>query len=123
MTRRHRYDDRRSAGSSKIVPFQSGEQSSDRHERRLSTNLSYRDEVKAFCQQHSISLRINNGGHHWILVKEKNRLEWWPSSAKMVWNQQWSKGIHVHDYQQFIEQARRLFGLPDDTSNEAPASC
>ncbi len=38
-------------------------------------------------------------------------VEWWPSSAKLVLNKQWSKGIHCHDWQQardFLDHKARV---------------
>jgi len=55
-----------------------------------------------------LQLKISNDGHHWSFYAfnaapgDKQLFEWWPSSAKLVINKQWKKGIHVHDLSQLI---------------------
>ncbi len=114
MSMAPKYGDRRSVGRSKRVPFRAGEAPMDRHWRRRQINLDNQETVRKFAESHGIEIMIKNDGHHWILIKGRNRLEWWPSSAKMVWNQRWQEGLHVHDYEQFVEQARKLFHLPSE---------
>ncbi len=102
MSRRRR-DDHRSAGRSALIPFVPGEGASDRHARRLSVNVAEgRPAVEAWCQARGLRLRVNNGGHHWIIDRPGWRAEWWPSSAKLVIQQKWDRGVHVHDWQQAL---------------------
>lgn len=112
------YGDRRLVGRSRRVPFRRGEAPMDRHSRRRQLNLDNQEAVCTFAERHGVEITIKNNGHHWILIKGGNRLEWWPSSAKMVWNQRWADGVHVHDYEQFIEQARKLFQLPSEATED-----
>ena len=100
MTKRHSIPDRRSVGRSAVVPFQGGEGWKSRHGRRLTTNLDYESDVRDWCDQHGVELSITNGGHHWTFTRGNLRVEWWPSSAKLVMDKQWRRGVHVHDWTQ-----------------------
>jgi hypothetical protein len=59
-------------------------------------------------------LRIANDGHHWTIAFPKGSprvAEWWPSSAKLVLDRQYTRGIHAHTWQQvfsFLRDARQL---------------
>jgi hypothetical protein len=103
MSRRSRIPDSESAGSSNLVPYRKGESASDRHARRKHSNLKWQSEIRLWASAAGYLVQINNDGHHWILTKGTTRVEWWPSSAKLVFNQQWKGGIHCHDYQQLIQ--------------------
>jgi len=46
----------------------------------------YEAQVREWCRKHDFTLHITNQGHHWQLTKEKFAAEWWPSSAKLVFN-------------------------------------
>ena len=92
--------DSKSAGKSKLVPYQQGEGYKSRHRRRYSINLEMQDEMKEWCAGHGIEVEIKNEGQHWIFTKGKHVAEWWPSSAKMVLDKRWRKGTHVHDIRQ-----------------------
>jgi len=59
-----------------------------------------------------VVLRITNEGHHWQLTKENFLAEWWPSSAKLVINKQWSRGRHCHDFRQALEMIERVYAKP-----------
>lgn len=103
-----RYSDVKSVGRSKVVEYDPSENWKDRHQRRLETNLNNKDAVKDFCIQNQIFFSIKNNGHHWIFESKKfGRIEWFPSSAKYVMNQKWSRGIHVHDFEQVIHQLKK----------------
>jgi hypothetical protein len=80
--------------------------------RRVRTNLAHQEEIRTFTADHGIAMEIKNAGQHWVLVKNENRLEWWPSSAKLIENQTWNEGVHVHDWTQLINEARRFFLSP-----------
>lgn len=99
-----KYRDKSSAGRSKIAPYIHGEPAKKRHARRYDTAHKYVDRLKSFCEKRGIGLRVNNDGHHFIFDKNGSVAEWWPSSAKLVFNKQWRRGIHCHDYEQVIEQ-------------------
>lgn len=105
-------NDTSSAGRSKLVPFVPGEDPALRHQRRLKANLSRQDEVKAWCREAGVRLRIGNDGHHWLFQREGQIAEWWPSSAKLVLQQRYERGIHVHDHQQALARLRKHFKGP-----------
>lgn len=98
--------DRRSAGRSCLVPFDGGETPALRHERRWQAALEAREIVRAWCRAAGLGLRISNGGHHWVFTRGSLRVEWWPSSAKLVVNQHYDDGVHVHDVLQLFDQLR-----------------
>jgi len=95
-----KYPDIKKAGRSKIIPFLPRESALDRHGRRLVTNLKQVDAVYKWAQSYGLEFTIQNTGHHWTFKRTGFIAEWWPSSAKMVFNKQWAKGVHVHDYEQ-----------------------
>lgn len=92
------------AGRSKLIPFDPDESAAARHERRLQENLKAVDELKAWCKERNVDIRISNEGQHWRFKYWHSIAEWWPSSAKLVFNKNWDSGIHVHDYQQLKAQ-------------------
>jgi hypothetical protein len=94
--------DSKSAGRSALVPFKPGEAAMDRHDRRRKTNLERLQEVQDRCDKLGITLVLKNDGHHWVFTREKLRAEWWPSSAKLVFDQKWNNGVHAHDYTQVL---------------------
>jgi hypothetical protein len=102
MTKRIRYDDTSSLGKSNLVPYRKGEEPKPRHDRRLATNLNWKNELTRWAWVNGFRAEIKNEGHHWILKNSPIRVEWWPSSAKLVINQEWDKGIHCHDYKKLI---------------------
>jgi hypothetical protein len=53
---------------------------------------------------------IKNEGHHWIFQRDKLRAEWWPSSAKLVFDKNWNRGVHTHDYKQVLQLIERRWG-------------
>jgi hypothetical protein len=104
-----KYRDISSRGRSQLAPFVPGEAPSQRHERRLLVNLDHEQDARFTCDRWGVNLTIHNEGHHWIFLIGKSRVEWWPSSAKCVINQNWTHGLHVHDYWQVINIVRRQF--------------
>jgi hypothetical protein len=103
MSRPIRIPDSESAGRSRLVPYRKGESASDRHARRKYSNLKWKNKLRLWASAAGYLVQIKNDDHHWILTKETTRVEWWPSSVKLVFDQQWKVGIHCHDYQQLIQ--------------------
>lgn len=90
---------------------QQGEHPKDRHERRLQVNKEHADILRNYCQSNGWRFAIKNEGHHWQIRRGNLILDWYPATAKFVVNQQWEKGIHVHDITQiksYLEFARLL---------------
>ena len=103
MSRKKSIPDRVRAGRSRIVPYQRGEGFRTRHARRLSANLEQEANVRRWCAQRGLKLRITNEGHHWQITDGFFLAEWWPSSAKLVIGKKWHDGIHCHDYKQMLK--------------------
>ncbi len=75
-------------------------------------NLQHSQEVEAWCFERSVRVTITNHGHHWKFIYTGGRqAEWWPSSAKLVFNRQYKKGIHCHDYGQVLQVLANRWGL------------
>ena len=103
-----RYSDVQKAGPSGLVPYVYAKQS--RHCRRLETALRFRDELAWWCYHHGLKLSIYNEGHHWKLEKPGFVAEWWPSSAKLIFDKKWDAGIHVHDIEQLATLVEKRLG-------------
>lgn len=104
-----KYRDIRSLGKSNLVPKRHDETSSQRHERRLVTNLRHEGIVKDWCAKHGVDLKITNDAHHWTFSKNGFVAEWWPSSAKLVFQHRYTKGVHAHDYSQVLAEFCKRF--------------
>ena len=98
-----KYDDVKSLGRSDIAPFKPGESWHQRHARRMAINLKHTNELKDWCDGNGWKFEVKNDGHHWMFRKGNQIVEWWPSSAKLVKNKQWGRGVHCHDYLKVIE--------------------
>ena len=100
-----KYRDRTGMGKSKLITrkVRKDESGSDRHSRRLHFNVKNVAVIQQWCLDKKISLYIRNQGHHWIFIDGTRKAEWWPSSAKLVFNKKRKQGIHVHDYLQVIK--------------------
>lgn len=94
---------------SKLVPYKPGESGSARHERRLNVSARHMGEVKEWCERNGVTLKIHNHGHHWVFKKDGQVGEWWPSSAKMVYNREYDKELHLHDFAAVIQSLRKWF--------------
>ena len=106
--------DEKNVGRSKKIPFIPGEDSKDRHARRFSLNLKEQKIIHEWAEIHGIILAIKNEGHHWIATLSPALIaEWWPSSAKVVFNKDWDHGIHCHDTGQFKALLIKYWGLKE----------
>jgi hypothetical protein len=103
MSRKKSIPERASAGRSRIVQYRRGEDFRTRHARRLRANLEQEEDVRRWCGQKGLILRITNEGHHWQITDGVFLAEWWPSSAKLVINKRWHDGIHCHDHKQALK--------------------
>ena len=81
------------------------------HDVKVVSSDPFGDGVIVQCLdcQDVFELRAPNG-HHWIASKEKMIIEWWPSSAKVIVDKNWKKGVHVHDAYQFQKLLKKKFG-------------
>lgn len=85
------------------VRYIPGEPWRQRHERRKRAANDCSDRLQNWAQGRGVSLTITNEGHHYQFRRGDHRADWWPSSAKLVLDEQWRNGIHVHDYQAVVE--------------------
>ena len=99
---RKRFGDVKSAGRSHLCPFDPTESSYQRHARRKEVAHGHEDSLRAWCESQGLTLNITNQGHHWKIEGKGLLFEWWPSSAKLVFNKRYGKGVHCHDYLQVI---------------------
>ncbi len=58
------------------------------------------DEARAWAERRGCSLRVLNGGHHWLFEQPSFIAEWWPSSAKLVLNRDYLHGHHAAHWPQ-----------------------
>lgn len=105
-----RIPDGRSLGRSRLAPFIRGEAAPARHRRRLHIALGNQRHVEDWCREQGIELKVCNGGLHWRFVWGDRSLDWWPSTAKLVFDGQYAKGVHAHDTNQVL----RLIGQARD---------
>lgn len=98
-------------GKSTLCPKRKDEleSSSDRHFRRKIFNEKQFSVVEEFCQNRGLRFRLLNCKHHWQVSRENTMVEWWPSSAKVIINKNWGRGVHCHDYEQFIGILKKQF--------------
>jgi hypothetical protein len=114
------FRDRSSAGRSSIVPFVPGEDSGDRHDRRLSANLCDENDARAAAKAIGLVLKIANDGHHWMFTSPGFVADWWPSSAKLVFNKEFRRGVHCHDWQQALQEIEKRLIASNVGRKETP---
>lgn len=60
---------------------------------RLRKAIGNEQRMRDWCKVHGLTLTIKNLGEHWIFRHQDNIVaEWWPSSAKLVFEKRWSSG-------------------------------
>ena len=104
--RRTRYTDVRSAGRSRFIPYLKGETAAQRHERRKQENLAQEGLLRQDMEKLGLTLKVTNMGHHWKMTRIGLIVEWWPSTAKLVFNKEYHEGIHCHDRFQVVSLIR-----------------
>lgn len=120
MPKRVKYPDKFTVGRSNIAPFIAGEDSSQRHARRLQTAEEMDAVLMSWLTQHGFTLELKNNGHHWIMKRpdQGDYIEWWPSSAKLIFDKHWRDGHHCHDVYQVIAIIGKKLGLKDGDSTD-----
>lgn len=108
MARRRIPDSKKCKGSS-LVPFNPYELPEERHARRLSHALSFQQEIEKRCTEFGYSVTVTNHGHHWKFTFGRKVMEWWPSSAKLVKQYQYRRGVHTFDFEQAWDQVHKYF--------------
>lgn len=90
-----------------VSRYKRGEYGKVRHLRRLNLNKSRLDIFRKWCKEKGIEFRCLNHGEHWQMKVNGDCYDWWPRTAKLVINQKWKQGIHVHDYTQIMKILER----------------
>ncbi len=103
-----------SAGRSKRCPYIPGQPKQEARQRRLATAIEDLDRLVKWAVENHIGMALRGEGQHWILKAGRRRIDWWPSSAKMVRDQEWARGVQVHDVDQLIRLAARHFRVRED---------
>lgn len=117
-----KFRDRFGMGRSAIVPKQSGETYLQRHARRFDVNIAHEDDVRAWCFDRAVTGTISNGGHHWRFMYGQKVAEWWPSTAKLVFQKVYHQGIHCHDYAQVMTALSKRWKLDHRILNDVRGS-
>jgi hypothetical protein len=84
-----------------------------RRARRMDRTARNESQVHDWARRHGCTLRVLNDGHHWLFEKGGFVAEWWPSSAKLVLNRDYTRDHHAphwHDVQRVLD---RHFTLSD----------
>ena len=118
------YPDVGSAGRSKRCPYIPGQAKQEARQRRLTTAIEDLDRLVKWAAENQVGMALRGEGQHWILTAGRRRIDWsaevpdapWRggSSAKMVRDQQWARGVQVHDVDQLIRLAARHFRVGED---------
>ena len=110
--KRNRYRDVFDAGRPTLIQRSNSEGYEAWHRRRQSIAADNQEAAKRWCEERGVELRILNNGEHWQFRHKPTgkRVEWWPSTAKLVCDQRWKQGVHVHDWKQAVQQAEKHFG-------------
>src|SRR5437588_13027474 len=103
MSRKRSIPDSVGAGRSRIVPYYRGEDFRMRHARRLSANLEQEANVRRWCGQRGLTLRITNEGHRWQITDGGFLAEWCPSSGQLLIGKKWLDRHHWHDDKQALK--------------------
>ena len=117
--------DSRNASTPAKCRYRHNESGADRHARRLRYAVELIPKVVKWTIKVGINLTIRNNNNHWTweTMDGKNRADWWPSSAKLVVNRDFTNTIHAHDPGQVARELVKLWGI--DTrkgSHEAEAA-
>ena len=63
----------------------------ERRAKRMKRVHSCLEDFDGKCTKRGFRLVVKNHGHHWIVKTTEATFEWFPSSGKLVINQQWEK--------------------------------
>jgi len=85
-------------------------------ERRKKRTLQSESAVRAWAEKHGFALRVLNDGHHWIFQKPGLFAEWWPSSAKLAINRNYSRGFHAPHWPEVAQTLERAMSSNDSTA-------
>jgi len=130
---------RRKAGHSAVVPFRPCEGVFERHYRRKDVAWRLHRAAGEWCAEHGIRMTVHNAGHHWTFawvcseeellsrgviletVRQKRRhclAEWWPSSAKLIFDKLWRGGVHCHGWLQVQKELCKRWNIQEQDNGE-----
>lgn len=72
-----------------------------------------KDAIERFIKKIGGTLRTPNGYEHWIVTKGKDRIEWWPSTGRLVVNQHWKFAQYFNTPEQFTRFLIRYFEVKE----------
>ena len=90
-------------------------------ERRLERTLDLEAQVTRWAAQRGLTLRVLNGGHHWLFQKPGLAAEWWPSSAKLVLNRDYLRDRHAPHWPHVAALLENALTTPSCPSNPGPS--
>jgi hypothetical protein len=111
MSRRRGYRDITTMGHSKLAPF--AYTHSQRSDIRMRAAVRDGRLLRQWVESVGGTLDIKNDGHHWIVKLDARCFEWWPSSAKLVIDKMWQRGIHAHDIEQVMKVVGGVVAIPE----------
>lgn len=82
-----------------------------RHERRYERAMREQSTLVEWCAVLEIKLGIHNQGHHWRMTRDGHSADWWPSTAKLVFDSKYAAGVHTHTIQQVMELVTKRWRL------------
>ena len=95
-----KYQDRRKSRFETDIGYIKGESPQARHDRRQNHNITNVEKIRNYCKANGFKFQVSNENMHWQIKRGNLQVDWWPRTAKMVVNQKWKQGIHVHDIKQ-----------------------
>lgn len=107
MARRKRKRDRFKINAKQGQKFGPNDSFRERHKKRKQeANRLHLSAGLAFLHL-GAWLKVSNDGHHWSIVKPGGlNWQWWPSTAKLVIDEDWNSGIHIHTWQDIFRLLR-----------------
>lgn len=99
-----RFSDIGTIGRSRLVPWKPGEAAMDRHHRRLKAAAADEQIARGVLDSMDLLLHVSNEGHHWTVLNREVFCEWWPSSAKLVFDRKYRRGLHCHDWTLMVKE-------------------
>lgn len=80
-----------------------------RRERRIDRTARLESEVRAWAERHGCTLRVLNGGQHWLFQRPGFTAEWWPSSAKLALNRDYLRAVHTPHWPEVSHVLEKAF--------------
>ena len=99
--RSKRYPDVEMVGDSQLLTDADGKEGRAFCKLRLDKNLEDLPELQKWASNRGFTVSVDKKRQqHWIVRGPNFTAEWWPSTAKLVLHQKYTKGIETHDWLQ-----------------------